>query len=503
MNKRLWSVLLTLCLLFGMCAYSENASSGCWYEIFVYSYSDSDGDGTGDLRGVINKLDYIEYMGYEGIWLMPVMPSPSYHKYDVTDYMNVDPLYGTLDDMRSLVSECHERGIRVIIDLPVNHTSTRHKWFELASTALKFGNPDNKYVSYYNFSKTAGAGYVRLQGTSWYYEEQFAGGGMPDLNLDNAEVRSEIQRILEFWLCDVDVDGFRLDAVTSYYSTLEGDVEFLAWLNAESEALKPGCYIVGEAWTSLSQIQKYYESGIDSFFLFPASQAEGYIVSAINSKSPGQKYMNYLLTTESTLKKGIIAPFLCNHDTGRAIGLLQARSNPAKAKFGEALLNLFPGYTFTYYGDEIGMAGSGADPNKRIGMYWTDGEVTLPPPGADQLDYPYPCVYEQIANEDSLLNYCRAINLLKAEFPVISAGRTRELLTEKAYCVFERFTNDASVVIAINFSSSGIAQAMLCGEYALAGELETGSEAVAVSVIDGTTGITLPPYAVAVLVPVN
>ena len=122
MIKRLWSVLIALALLLSIPALGEDAApkEGRWYEIFVYSFSDSDGDGIGDLNGLRNKLDYLEYLGVDGIWLMPINPSPSYHKYDVTDYKDIDPKYGTLDDMRALVSECHEKGIRVITDLVLN-----------------------------------------------------------------------------------------------------------------------------------------------------------------------------------------------------------------------------------------------------------------------------------------------------------------------------------------------------------------------------------------------
>ena len=103
-----------------------------WYEIFVYSFYDSDGDRIGDLQGVISKLDYVEELGFNGIWLMPIMPSPSYHKYDVTDYKAIDPQYGTMEDFEKLVQECDKRGIKLIVDLVLNHTSSEHPWFTAA-----------------------------------------------------------------------------------------------------------------------------------------------------------------------------------------------------------------------------------------------------------------------------------------------------------------------------------------------------------------------------------
>ena len=133
-----------------------------WYEIFVYSFCDSDGDKIGDLQGVISKLDYIADMGFNGIWLMPIMPSNTYHKYDVKDYMGIDAAYGTMEDFDELVAECDKRGIKLIIDLVMNHTSSSHPWFVAACDYLKgLGEgeepsaEDCPYYEYYNFVKDA------------------------------------------------------------------------------------------------------------------------------------------------------------------------------------------------------------------------------------------------------------------------------------------------------------------------------------------------------------
>ena len=509
MKKRLWSVILVLALCLVTFVQAEEAQEsekvreGCWYEVFVYSYSDSDGDGIGDLKGLENKLDYIEYMGYDGLWLMPVMPSPSYHKYDVTDYMNVDEQYGTLDDMRSLVNACHERGIRIIIDLVVNHTSTRHPWFTRACASVKMGNTANKYVSYYNFTRTDANKYTNLQGTGWYYEEQFQGGNMPDLNLDNPEVRSEIQNIMRFWLSDINIDGFRLDACTSFYQTREGDIEFLTWLTRAAKEIKPDCYLVGETWTSLPVIAEYCKSGIDSCFLFPASQAEGYIVSAIRSSKGGESYLKNLLLAESAIPEGILAPFLCNHDTGRTVGLISARSYPEKAKFAEGILNMYPGSVFTYYGEEIGMVGSSNDPNKRIAMNWSEGERTSPPPGATTFEYPYPGVYEQMEDESSLLNYCREINRIKHENPVIMQGRTVDGNAEGSLCVLRRESETDACVIAINFDPYEAVSFDCPGSLAFKDELSaTGEKAAVVQDVEASvTHVTLPAYGIVILKP--
>ena len=288
--KKLISLLLILFLLVPAATAEETElpDSYNWYEIFVYSYQDSDGSGIGDFNGVRQRLDYIADMGYTGIWFMPIMPSPSYHKYDVTDYKAVDAQYGTMADFRALVKECHEKGIRVIIDLPVNHTSTRHPWFLSAVESIQKRKYDSPYLDYYCFTEEPkGNKYVQVNGSTWHYEEQFSGGSMPDLNLANEAVLAEIRDIITFWLTDVDVDGFRLDAVTSFHAAnVQENVATLDKIKAMCEEAKPGSYVVGEAWVGQSTLAEYWQSTVDSFFLFPSSQAEGFVVKSILGRSP-------------------------------------------------------------------------------------------------------------------------------------------------------------------------------------------------------------------------
>ena len=170
-----------------------------WYEIFVYSFCDSDGDGIGDLRGVISKLDYLQELGITGIWLMPVNPSQSYHKYDVANYYEIDPAYGTLEDMDELLAQCGQRGIKVILDLVLNHTADNHEWFLTAAEYLRNLPADAQpsaeecqYVDYYTFSREAQVNYHAISGSDWYYEGKFS-PNMPDLNLANPNVRADIE----------------------------------------------------------------------------------------------------------------------------------------------------------------------------------------------------------------------------------------------------------------------------------------------------------------------
>ena len=433
--KRLISLLLLLSCLFGLlsaCADAPEASDSLlpenipddncrnWYEIFAYSFADSDGDRIGDFQGATEKLDYVRDMGFTGIWLMPIMPSPSYHKYDVTDYYAIDPAYGTLEDFQAFLTRAHELGIKVILDLVVNHTSNEHPWFLNAKTG-----PDAEYRDYYNWTDTAKNGYSRAGEA--YYESRFV-PSMPDLNLDNEAVRGEISDIMRYWL-DMGVDGFRLDAVTSYYTGQTAkNVEFLSWLNDEAKKIKPDCYLVGEAWADESTIASYYPSGIDSFFYFPGATSGGSLagIMAEDATARGQSYSDLTAHLEERFGTDVLmAPFLGNHDTDRianAIGTYDLKR--LKATFG--MLAMMRGGIFFYYGDEIGMIGEGNDPNKRIGMYWsTLTELTSCPPGTTVSKYVLPNVPDQQTEENSLLNYVRAAMNLRNAVPAIARGTGR------------------------------------------------------------------------------
>ena len=488
------AVVLLFCLLPGAKASDKGRHN--WYEVFVRSYQDSNADGIGDLNGLISRLDYISDMGYNGLWLMPIMPSPSYHKYDVTDYCAVDPEYGDLDDMRELVKQAHQRGISLIIDLPVNHTSTEHPWFKNAADALRTGT-DSPYISYYNFSAKPEQGYVPLGDTGWYYEERFAGGGMPDLALDSPDVRREISGITAFWLKEIGVDGFRLDAVTSYYTgQRDKNIAFLRDLKTMCDQAAPDCYLVGECWAGLSEISAYYESGIDSFFLFPASQAEGFVVASLRGRSAhAERFARQYANVLDSIKDGALAPFLANHDTGRTIGSVQGRKNLAIAKFAHGVVNMLGGNVFTYYGDEIGMVGSGDDPNKRLAMFWNENDMTEQPPGVTRLEYAYPSVDDQLKDENSLLNYMKALNHARLAHPLIAEGDNGFVYVSGDVCLMSREGPAGINYIAMNFSSSADGTCEVPENLKITRDLETGEGKAA---LDGTK-LTLPPYAIVIL----
>lgn len=438
-----------------------------YYEIFVASFYDSDGDGLGDLNGVTEKLDYIKELGYNGIWLMPTTSAYSYHKYDVLDYYKVDSDFGTNDDMKNLLDECHKRGINVLMDLVVNHTSNYHKWFIQATDYIKkYGEPGGDYGDYYNFITTAKSGYSKVSGTNYYYECRFY-TGMPDLNLDSENVRNEIKDIMKFWL-DMGFDGFRLDATTSYYTDDETkSIEFLSFLNTEAKKIKSNAYLVGEAWLSSDVlIENYYDSGIDSFFTFPLAQGTGSLMEALreNASNNGALFGNIIKSMQNTYKDNIMAPFLSNHDTTRVASFV-GKSKPDKIKMIQGLLSLINGALFTYYGEEIGMLSyaNNNDPSKRLPMYWSSsdtytGKVTTTPENIVLKDgtYYFQSLEDQVKDPDSIYNYYKYSIYIRNANPEIARGTNvihGEYQSAYPYClVLEKQYNGKSIYIVINLN---------------------------------------------------
>ncbi|HEY6091890.1 MAG TPA: alpha-amylase family glycosyl hydrolase, partial [Gemmatimonadales bacterium] len=225
------------------------------YEVFVRSFYDSNGDGIGDLRGLTQKLDYIQKLGADCVWLMPVAESPSYHGYDVTDYYKVESDYGTNDDFKAFVAAAHKRKIRVLVDLVLNHTSSEHPWFKEA-----LQDTTAPHRNWYRWSKT------QLD-NNWHKspvrDEYYFGlfwSGMPDLNYENPEVLVEMKRVAAFWLDSMHVDGFRLDAVRhlvengDQVSNTPGTHAVLRDFGNYVRMLAPSSYTIGEVWDSPENI---------------------------------------------------------------------------------------------------------------------------------------------------------------------------------------------------------------------------------------------------------
>ena len=431
------------------------------YEVFLYSFNDSDGDGIGDINGLIEKLPYIKDLGFTSLWMMPIHPSPTYHKYDVKDYYDIDPQYGTLDDFKDLITKCNENNMKVIIDLVLNHTSVEHPWFQEAKSYLEsledWQTPsaeECKYIDYYHFSKEFQTGYAQLGNSSYFYEARFW-EGMPDLNLDNQLVKDEIRSIMEYWL-DLGVSGFRLDAVTSYYTgNIEGNVSFLRWLNETGKEINEDCYFVGEAWTNQNEIAKLYESGIDSLFDFPFGNVDGIIHETTLKNIGVDAYVKKQMEAEeyysSKNPNYINAPFYTNHDMARSAGYY-AGDSEAKVKLSGALNLLMSGNVFVYYGEEIGMKGAGKDENKRAPMQWSSEENCLGPKDMDDFDMKYPPLNEQEKNAYSIYNYYKQAIHLRNAFPSITCGKTNIIdeLSDQDYVVYQKTYEDETVYIIIS-----------------------------------------------------
>jgi glycosidase len=371
------------------------AEGAVFYEVFVRSFQDSDGDGIGDFRGLTRRLDYLndgnpaakDDLGVDALWLMPIFASPSYHGYDVTDYERVNPEYGSEADFDSLLAAAHRRGIRVIVDLVLNHTSADHPWFRSASA-----DTASRYRDWYVWSRTdpgwaqpwnqAGRSWHRAG--AWHYYGLFW-GGMPDLNFRNPEVRAEMERVAAYWLRR-GVDGFRLDATRHLIETgpgpgQAGNPETHAALREFAAAVrrvKPDALLVGENWTDTADIADYFGATdsiargdvLPSNFNFPLAAA---IVEGV--KSGDASGIAAVLGEMARLyPRGVIdAPFLTNHDMQRLATQVGGRRH--RLDLAAAILLTLPGAPFLYYGEEIGMQnGPGNDDRqKRTPMAWLTG----------------------------------------------------------------------------------------------------------------------------------
>ena len=408
-----------------------------FYEIFVGSFSDSDGDGTGDLRGIIDRMDYLNdgdpasglSLGVEGIWLTPVFQSPSYHKYDVADYYTVDPAFGTLDDLKELAELCHQRNVKLILDLPINHTGARNHWYGQFVLAQRQGNTADPYYDFYSY-RTAeegpASGFAPLSGTDIYYECNFS-GDMPELNYDNEAVRQAVLDVAKFYL-DLGVDGFRFDAAKYiYYGDNARSAEFWRWYVGELRRMKPDVYTVAEVWDNDAVTDAYFPAV--NCFDFTTSQSGGAIASAAKTGNVGQLtgYLSrYIASIRSARTDAMPVLFIANHDTDRAAGFLPV--SLGEMQMAANLYLLSPGSPFIYYGEELGMKGSrgsaNTDANRRLAMLWGDGDTVKNPTGAsyDQSKQVQSDAVTQMADGDSLYSYYKRLIMIRKANPAIARG---------------------------------------------------------------------------------
>ena len=472
------------------------------YEVFVRSFKDSDGDGIGDLKGLIEKLDYINDgdassqrdLGARCIWLMPIAASPTYHGYDATDYYRVEHEYGTNDDFKRLVGEAHRRGIRVLVDMVLNHASNEHPYFKDALM-----NPASPYRSWFRFSATKPDAKGPWGQEVWHKspvrDEYYYGvfwSGMPDLNYENPAVREEAKRIATFWLREMGADGFRLDAIP--YLVEEGNNgmgtagthQLLREYAAHVRSVAPGAYTIGEVYDSTGAMLPYYPDQLDAHFAFDASEA---ILATVREGSAA-RLLPPFLRLQQALPAERWSPFLRNHDQPRTMTVLQG--DVARAKLAATLLLTLPGLPYVYYGEEIGMSADKPDPRLRTPMHWTRGRavgfttgVPWEPLRPDSLTAN---VEAQEQDPGSLLNLHRKLIHLRAANSALGSGVLLPLSASSgAVAAFLRRDGDRAVLVVANVGQSPVAGITL----ASADSVLAAGEYVTRDLLSGATGSPL------------
>ena len=482
-----------------------------FYCLSVATYMDANGDGVGDFQGLLRRLDYIHGMGITALWLMPFHCSPGRDNgYDISDYYGVDPRYGTLGDFVEFTRACEQRGIRIIVDLVVNHTSNEHPWFKEACS-----NQESKYRDWYVWSNTKpknesdGIVFPGVQKSTWSYEKTARKwyfhrfyDFQPDLNTTNPEVQAEILKIMGFWL-QLGVDGFRMDAVPfvisqkgaavkrprEQYEMLRSFTEFLTWR-------KSGAIILGEANVTPKHDLEYFgQAGerLQMVFNFDVNQHLFYALASEDCR-PLMRAMEDTRPRPATAQWG---QFLRNHDELDLGRLTQSQRETVFNEFGPdksmqlynrgirrrlapmlqgdrrrlevaySLMLTLPGTPVLRYGDEIGMGDDLSLPERecaRTPMQWStepQGGFTENPSPVSPVISSGPYAYEHVnvamqrRNPESLLNWMERMIRMRKEVPEIGWGDFRFLVTKSpqvlAMC-YEWRNN--SVVFVHNFGGA-------------------------------------------------
>ena len=482
-----------------------------FYEVHIRAYCDSDADGKGDIPGLVEKLDYIKDLGVDCIWILPIYSSPLKDGgYDIADYYNVHPDYGTLEDFKRLIQEAHKRGLKVIADLVLNHTSDQHPWFQASRS-----DPQSKYRDYYVWSKTddkypdARIIFIDTEKSNWTYDKK-AGlyywhrfySSQPDLNYDNPDVRAEMLNVMRFWL-DMGIDGFRADAVP-YLIEREGTNcenlpethAFLKTIRKYLDANYQDKVLLAEANQWPKDVRPYFGNG-DEFnmgFHFPV-MPRIYMAIRKGDATPIQ----WIMAQTPEIPEGTQwCTFLRNHDEltlemvteeerqwmwqeyapdprmrlnlgirRRLAPLLD--NDPRKIMLANALLYSLPGAPIIYYGDEIGMGDNIWLPDRngvRTPMQWDTspnaGFSTAPAerlytPVISEGEYSYEKVnvVAEMADPDSLLNKIKQMIQVRKANPVLAMGKYDFLLKEKKDCLLiHRFLGEQHIICALNLTEN-------------------------------------------------
>jgi len=484
------------------------------YCVDVDAFMDSTGDGVGDFRGLSDRLDHIESLGATCVWLMPFFPSPNRDNgYDITDYYGVDPRLGTLGDFAAFTRAAHDRGLRVLIDLVVNHTSTDHPWFQSARS-----DPRSPYRDWYVWSKEKpdnhreGVIFPGVQDAIWTYDETAEAWYLhrffdhqADLNLHNPEVREEIQKIMGFWL-QLGVSGFRIDAVPFLIEDLGpdggrenmafdylGDMwRFLSWRRAES-------VLLAEANVPMEDACQYFGDGdrMQMIFNFPLNQ-QIFLGFVRGEATPVSRALREAPDLPTEAQWGT---FLRNHDEldlgrlsdderqevfdamapdpsmivyGRGIRRRLAPmlgGDLRRLKLAYALLFALPGTPVLFYGEEIGMGENLAHPERdavRTPLQWSPGrnggfspaapgKLERSPPDDPRYEPAAVNIRAQNADEGSLLNFLRQVVRTRRAHPEIGWGTHEVLDADRRVLGLSTSWRGNRVVTFHNFSDAEVA----------------------------------------------
>jgi len=448
-----------------------------FYEVYVRGYKDSNGDGHGDLAGLTEKLDYLQYLGVDCLWLLPIYPSPLKDDgYDISDYFNIHETYGRLEDFRRLVDEAHRRGIHVIADLVLNHTSDQHPWFKAARS-----DPQSPYRQFYVWSDTdkrynlARIIFMDSEPSNWtwdpiarqYYWHRFY-ASQPDLNYDNPAVQEAMFKVIQFWL-NLGIDGFRVDAVSYLFERDETACENLPETHAYLKKIRqflnqnyPNCILLAEVNQWPYDMRSYFGEG-DEFhmaFHFPLmprifmalgkedSASIRWAIDNTPAIPENCQWCNFLRNHDELTLEMVTdeerkwmwqeyapqKPMLFNLGIRRRLAPL-LKNNPLKLRLAYTLLFSLPGTPVIYYGDEIGMGDDLTQPDRnglRTPMQW-DADA----PNAGFSDAPAEKLYapliknppftsrqvnvaDQIKDSQSLLQYVRRLIRIRKQNPVLA-----------------------------------------------------------------------------------
>ncbi|MBB6170391.1 maltose alpha-D-glucosyltransferase/alpha-amylase [Nocardiopsis mwathae] len=458
-----------------------------FYEVLARGFYDSNGDGTGDLRGLVEKLDYLEWLGIDCIWLLPLYESPLRDGgYDISDYMKILPEFGKIADFVELVEQAHRRGIRVITDLVMNHTSDQHPWFQASRS-----DPDGPYGDFYVWSDDtdrytdARIIFVDTEQSNWTYDEQRGQyywhrffSHQPDLNFENPAVQEAILEVLRFWL-DLGIDGFRLDAVPYLYEregtnceNLKETHEFLKRVRSEVDRLYPDRVLLSEANQWPADVVDYFgdfESGGDEChmnFHFPlmprmfmaVRREQRYPISEILAQTPPiprncqwaiflRNHDELTLEMVTDEERDYMYAEYAKDPRMRANVGIRRRLAPLldndrnQIELFTALLLSLPGSPVLYYGDEIGMGDNiwlGDRDAVRTPMQWTsDRNAGFSRCDPARLYLPlildpihgYQALNVEAQRDDpgSLLNWTRKMIQIRKRHPVFGTGDFAEL----------------------------------------------------------------------------